>query len=79
MPRAVVNPEDQIYYVCTMYYYLVLCSSKKESKVIHRAYNLETHTHTHTHIHTHIQSNPSMGSTVQPAAATAASCLVMVM
>lgn len=75
MPRAVVNPEDQIYYVCTMYYYLVLCSSKKESKVIHRAYNLETHTH--THIHT--QSNPSMGSTVQPAAATAASCLVMVM
>ena len=71
MPRAVVNPEDQIYYVCTMYYYLVLCSSKKESKVIHRAYNLETHTHT--------QSNPSMGSTVQPAAATAASCLVMVM
>ena len=52
MPRAVVNPEDQIYYVCTMYYYLVLCSSKKESKVIHRAYNLETHTHTHTHTYT---------------------------
>ena len=47
MPRAVVNPEDQIYYVCTMYYYLVLCSSKKESKVIHRAFSLDTHNQIH--------------------------------